>query len=149
MYSVFNSNITTHLDSFRQMKLALLINSANKNTYSFVSHITVSIILVKYGLPLRDDYGQAISVTKLKEVKNEHLQADSCPISSSGQGRPAMEMEQRDKTWRHTPGRRYSGSPWELCWRPSDARKESPDFRWDLTVTLVHSFLLHETTFYL
>lgn len=33
--------------------------------------------------------GQAISVTKLEEVENEHLQAGSCSISSTGQdGQP-------------------------------------------------------------
>jgi len=48
--------------------------------------------------------GQAISVTKLKELENE-LQADSCTISSTGQGQP----EQRKKMWRQRAGRRSSG----------------------------------------
>lgn len=53
--------------------------------------------------------GQAVSLTKLKEVKNEHLQAGSCAISGTGQSWPATEREQRKKMWRQGAGRRCSG----------------------------------------
>lgn len=38
--------------------------------------------------------GQAISVPKLKEVKNEHLRAGSCIVSASGQRGSVMETAQ-------------------------------------------------------
>lgn len=54
-----------------------------KSTYNY----NISIIRPNYDLLLKDNngLGQAISVPKLKELKNEHLHVGSC-ICSSGPG---------------------------------------------------------------
>lgn len=137
MYSVFNSNTTTHLDSFWQMKPSFLINSANKNIYSFVPHITVSIILVKYDLLLRDNCSFRTGYFSYKAKRSEefisslYLQAGSC-LSSS-------------QPWRQR-GTRFGDKDFGECilanhrnfpWRPSDARKRFLDFslgtEWNLS----------------
>lgn len=53
------------------MKPSFLINSANKKIYSFVSHITVSIILVEYDLLLRDSYGFRTGYFSYKAERSE------------------------------------------------------------------------------
>lgn len=106
MYSVFNSNITIHLDSFWQMKLAFLINSANKNIYSFVSHITVSIIPVKYDLLLRDKYGFRTGYFSYNAERSEewtspgrqlHYQRHWPRMSSHGDGAEEQDLETRSR----------------------------------------------------
>lgn len=78
------------------MKPSFLINGANKNIYSFVSHITVSIILVKYDLLLRDNCSFRTGYFSYEAERSEEL------ISSGRQlpwQQPAMETK-RNKTWR-------------------------------------------------
>lgn len=130
MYSAFNSNITTHLDSFRQMKPSFLINSANKNIYSFVSHITVSIILVKHDLLLRDNYGFRTGYFSYEAGRSEEWTSSGGQLQyqqhwprTVSHGDRAEEPEVETRSWR-----RYSGQAWELSRRPSDARKGSPEF---------------------
>lgn len=84
-----NSNITTHTPFGRWIFFSNW--SANKNIHSciYMSPYNYMILLycqkMTYFSGITMVSGQAISVPKLKEVKNEYLHAGSCIVSSSGQ----------------------------------------------------------------
>lgn len=145
MYSAFNSNITTHLDSFRQMKPSFLINSANENIYSFVSHITVSIILVKYDLLLRDNYGFRTGYFSYKAGRSGEW------TSSGGQlqyqqhwpGRSATGTERRNQRWRQGAGEGILAKRGSFPGDQVMPGKDLQTLAWDPPGTLVLSSLLH------
>lgn len=93
--------------------------------------------------------GQAISVTKLEEVKNEHLQEGSCSISSTGPGRSAMGTEQRNRRWRQGAGGGILANRGSFPGDQVMPGKDVQTLAWDPPGTLVFSSLLHETTLYL
>lgn len=93
--------------------------------------------------------GQAISVTKLEEVKNEHLRAGSCSISSTGPGRSAMGTERRNQRWRQGAGEGILAKRGSFPGDQVMPGKDLQSLAWDPPGTLVLSSLLHETTLYL
>lgn len=88
---------------------------------------------------------QAISVPKLKDVKNEHLHAGSCTVSTSGQGGTVMETAQGNDAARWGEG--CYGQPQGLFGRSCDVSKGVLTLAWDPAEPSVLSSLLHEPHF--
>lgn len=101
MYSVFHSNIITHLDSFWQMKLSFLISNANKNIYiqRFVPHLTVAIMLVRYDLLLKNNCGFRTGYFSYKAERSEQWASAGRQLPDQQHWPKAARCGGRARSW--------------------------------------------------